>query len=190
VYGDAALVRSQPQLIMEDTDTGEDSWAFRSDGGVLNLLRLDDARNQIADPVLTIREHSHYSSFPGSEDEVSVAFNRDVRADGWLMSRIGVRLVNESPEVRFRETGVAANNWRYKMMLNNELLDIYANRDDNESGALDPIDGGPLLRLHSSSTRDATPDYASFSNQVRAVEFCNQGGTTCLTIDEIAARLP
>ncbi|HMA78296.1 MAG TPA: hypothetical protein VKP88_04170 [Candidatus Paceibacterota bacterium] len=181
VYGSAEIVAPNPQLDLIDTTPGDErGWSFRADAGELRLIRTDDAGTQIGDPVFIAAEHS--ASDPA---DVSVKFDRDVDLNNFLTVREGIRLIDDSPQISFREEGVASNNWRYKMILNDELFSIYANRDDNASGILEPIDGGPLFRLFASSTLTPGQDFAYFGSQVRAAEYCDQVGSNCVNASDM-----
>src|SRR6056297_395709 len=113
VYGSAEIVAPNPQLDLIDTTPGDErGWSFRADAGELRLIRTDDAGTQIGDPVFIAAEHS--ASDPA---DVSVKFDRDVDLNNFLTVREGIRLIDDSPQISFREEGVASNNWRYKMIL-------------------------------------------------------------------------
>lgn len=179
VFGDAEIYRSQPAFNLIDNDTGDDSWSLRSDAGTFSFLRLDDAENQVGQPVFTVSEKA------SDPNAVEVTFTDNVQTEGWFRSDLGLRITNESPEIRFRETGVSANNWRYKIMVNDQLYNVYANRDDNATGTIDVIDRPHLFRLFGSQS-GVSGDYAQFSNEVRAQRYCNYDGSDCVDAVDLA----
>jgi hypothetical protein len=177
VFGDAEIVAPSPQLDLIDTTLGnERGWSLRGDGSDLNLLRTDTAGNQVGDPIV------EFFYNPGA-DQYDTRFDWTIRTEGWLRSTAGVWIEDDSPEIRFFETdGSFPGFWRYKIMPNQDFYNIYADRDFVMPQ--DP-DGSALFRLYASSAGSAG-DYAQFSNQVRAEQYCDQSGANCIDASSLA----
>ncbi len=178
VYGDAEIVAPNPQLDLIDTTPGnERGWSLRGDGSDLNILRTDVDGNQVGDPIIEL-------FYNASADQYNTRFDWTILTEGWLRSEEGVWIEDESPSIRFYETdGPYPGFWRYKIMPNQDFYNIYAERDfiTPEADADEPV----LFRLFASTT-DPSGDYAQFSNEVRAEQYCDRTGTDCIDASSLA----
>ncbi|HMA78064.1 MAG TPA: hypothetical protein VKP88_02890 [Candidatus Paceibacterota bacterium] len=165
VFGDAAVV---------DTTPGEGSWIMRADAGELHLYRTDAGGTIIGgDPAMRFHEHGSVL------DDTVVEFDRNVK--GQLLEANGGPIIirDVSPELHFRETDQGYSDFKYKLMVNNDIFTVFADRND------DGVGDNSTVRFYAGAT--SSDDYAYFSNQVRADRYCDENGGNCTDAASMAS---
>src|SRR6056297_2016197 len=162
VYGSAEIVAPNPQLDLIDTTPGDErGWSFRADAGELHLYRTDSSGAIIGgDPAMRFHEHGSVL------DDTVVEFDRNVK--GQLLEANGGPIIirDVSPELHFRETDQGYSDFKYKLMVNNDIFTVFADRND------DGVGDNSTVRFYAGAT--SSDDYAYFSNQVRADRYCDE----------------
>jgi hypothetical protein len=105
-------------------------------------------------------------------NDTDVYFDRNLHANHIRSIDGSFELQDSSPEIQFIETDQSYSDWRYKVQVNNDIFRIETSRDG--SGSTDPT---TPMRLFAGAA--STSDWVEFSNQVRAVEYCDEDGNNC-----------
>jgi hypothetical protein len=146
--------------------SGGINWQLTTSGSNFVVNRVDDTGAVIGgDEALRLEEHHS-----DSNDTVLV-LDRNISANWYESYDGGVELWDNSPEIRFNETDQGLTNDKYKIMVDDSVFRVFVDRDDDGTG------DESILQLFGGLA--SSTDYVEFTNQVRAVEYCDQNGNNC-----------
>ncbi len=99
----------------------------------------------------------------------------------------GISVVNSAPQITFNDTDPDNNLWwLHSNAYNGSKGRFHLLYDRNNNGSWDIGDAPASVYIESGAT--SGEDYAYFSNQVRARQYCDQNGGNCVDASSIAGN--